>query len=49
MCMLALYVPTPILCKCGVMFICTKATPNAYCQMNERLHTFFFSMISLEL
>lgn len=31
-----------ILCKCGVLFICARATPNAYHQINERLHTFFF-------
>ena len=31
----------PILYKCGVLFICTWATPNAYHQINERLHTFF--------
>ena len=27
--------------RCGVLFICFRATPNAYCQINERLHTFF--------
>ena len=30
-----------ILCKCGVLFICVRATPNAYRQINEQLHTFF--------
>ena len=32
----------PILYKCGVLFICTWAPPNAYHQINEQLHTFFF-------
>lgn len=27
--------------RCGVLFICIRATPNAYCQINERLHAFF--------
>ena len=29
-----------ILYRCGVLFICVRATPNAYCQINGRLHTF---------
>ena len=40
--LLAHSVPTPILYKCGVLFICSRATPNAYYQINERLHTFYF-------
>lgn len=28
--------------RCGVLFICIRATPNAYYQINEQLHTFFF-------
>lgn len=31
-------VPTPYY----TLFICVRATPNAYCQISERLHTFFF-------
>ena len=31
-----------ILYKCGVLFICSRVTPNAYRQINERLHTFSF-------
>ena len=27
------------------MFICLQATPNAYRQINEQLHTFFFVLI----
>nr|DAM26431.1 MAG TPA: hypothetical protein [Caudoviricetes sp.] len=27
--------------RCGVLFICLQATPNAYRQINEQLHTFF--------
>ena len=38
----------PILYECGVLFICVRATPNAYCQINERLHTFFFIPVTQE-
>ena len=31
--------------RCGVLFICFRATPNAYCRMNERLHTFFLDIL----
>ena len=30
-----------ILYRCGVLFIFVEATPNAYFQINEHLHTFF--------
>ena len=30
-----------ILYRCGVLFIFVGATPNAYLQINEHLHTFF--------
>lgn len=31
--------------RCGVLFICFRAGPNAYCRMNERLHTFFLNIL----
>ena len=39
-----------ILYKCKVLFFCIQATPNAYRQINEQLHTFYVALrISLEL